>query len=353
MKELVTNLHIHTVYSDGSSTHRQIAEQAHIAGLDVIIVTDHNVLVRGIDPYYEKGGHKVLLLIGQEVHDPARLPQKSHMLVIGSEKDLANYAYDPQTLIDQANKNNALTFIAHPTEQDLPLFHQTDISWEDWQVNGYTGIELWNSLSEMKEVVHNYLDGFFYTSFPNHLASSPPAAALKKWDELLLTGKRIVAVGGSDAHALHFGIGPVKRTVLPYLYHFQAVNTHIFTPEALTGDFIKDRKMVLNALRQGNAFVGYDLPASTRGFRFTAQGKEQSAWMGDAIPLREGITLQIRLPFRTRCILVKNGKRVKAWKNRDVISQFIDEKGVYRVECYIHYLGKWRGWIFSNPIYVQ
>ncbi|MHB1120566.1 MAG: hypothetical protein ACYC11_10945, partial [Bellilinea sp.] len=29
------------------------------------------------------------------------------------------------------------------------------------------------------------------------------------------------------------------------------------------------------------------------------------------------------------------------------------EPGVYRVESYIRYLGKLRGWIFSNPIYLR
>ncbi|MGZ9235150.1 MAG: histidinol-phosphatase, partial [Anaerolineales bacterium] len=36
---------MHTVYSDGSGTHKDIAQAALRTGLDVVIVTDHNVLV--------------------------------------------------------------------------------------------------------------------------------------------------------------------------------------------------------------------------------------------------------------------------------------------------------------------
>jgi hypothetical protein len=353
MIELITNLHIHTLYSDGSETHQHIASIAHDAGLDVLVITDHNVLVQGIAPYYEKDGRKLFILIGQEVHNPTRMPQKSHLLVFGGDRDLAPFGSNPQMVIDKARNSGALTFIAHPYEQDLPAFHQTDITWEDWQVEGFTGIELWNGFSEMKEVVRNLLDALFYVQFPQNIATSPPRASLSKWDELLISGKRVVAIGGSDAHAMTFKRGFLKRLVLPYEYHFQAINTHILVPDPLSGDEIKDKKMIVNAFRNGNAFVAYDLPAPTRGFRFMAEGKEKSAWMGDEIELGAGLTFKIRLPLRTRCVLIKDGKRLKAWSDKDVITQFIDKPGVYRVESYIQYLGKWRGWIYSNPIYVR
>ncbi len=51
------------------------------AGLDVIIVTDHNVFVSGPEDYYKNGDRRVLLLVGEEVHDQARQPQKNHLLV--------------------------------------------------------------------------------------------------------------------------------------------------------------------------------------------------------------------------------------------------------------------------------
>ena len=49
MHEIVVNLHMHTRYSDGTGTHKDIAHAAIKTGLDAVIVTDHNVLVQGVE----------------------------------------------------------------------------------------------------------------------------------------------------------------------------------------------------------------------------------------------------------------------------------------------------------------
>ncbi|HEX7975394.1 MAG TPA: hypothetical protein VF498_13380, partial [Anaerolineales bacterium] len=61
---------------------------------------------------------------------------------------------------------------------------------------------------------------------------------------------------------------------------------------------------------------------------------------------------QIRLPRPCECRLIKDGKAIKTWQKRDTCTYITTEPGVYRVEAYIEYLGRLRGWIFSNPIYV-
>lgn len=353
MYELITSLHIHTVYSDGSGKHSQIAEAAIRMGLDVIIFTDHNVLVKGIEGYHNLGNKRVMMLMGEEVHDQSLIPQKDHLLLIGGNRELATYAHNTQALIDQANNEDCLTFLAHPFEQSLDAFDQDHIQWTNWDVSQFTGIEIWNGLSEIKEVANNALEAIFYVYFPKLIPHSPPAAVLTKWDELLSKGNKIVAVGGADAHALSFSLGFLHRTIFPYEYHFQTINTHLLVPNPLSGDFTTDRKIVLDALRSGHAFVGYDMPSRTRGFRFTAQGRDGTAIMGDEILLHEGVTIQVRLPFRTETHLIKDGEVIKKWNDRDVFSQFIDQPGIYRIESYIEYLGKKRGWIFSNPIYVR
>ena len=59
MHEILLNLHMHTRYSDGSGSHEDIARAALRSGLDAVIVTDHNVLVRGIEGYVEGGFSQV------------------------------------------------------------------------------------------------------------------------------------------------------------------------------------------------------------------------------------------------------------------------------------------------------
>jgi hypothetical protein len=353
MHEIVVNLHMHTRYSDGSGTHKDIAQAAIKTGLDAVIVTDHNVLVQGVEGYYRVGPNRVLLLVGQEVHDQDRVPQKNHLLVFNTNRDLATLADDPQALINGVAEAGGLSFIAHPRDPEAPAFKETDISWEAWDVQGYTGIELWNGLSELKTVVPTKPHGAFYAYFPQFIGHSPIFETLQRWDELLISGQRVVAIGGSDAHAMRMHMGPLHRVIFPYQFHFRTINTHAFIPQPLTGDVPTDKKMIYDALGAGRCFVGYDLPSPTRGFRFTARGREQSAIMGDEISAKGGVTLQAHLPKPAEIRMIKDGKLIGKWKEAYAATHIATEPGAYRVEAWRNYLGRKRGWIFSNPIYIR
>jgi hypothetical protein len=353
MYELVANLHMHTSFSDGSGTHADIARAALTAGIDVVIVTDHNVLVAGPEEIYRDGDRRVLLLIGEEIHDQARQPQKNHLLVFGANRELASYASDPQYLIETVRQADGCAFIAHPVDPAAPAFNEPDISWLSWDIQGITGIELWNGMSEFKSLLKTRFHAIYYAFNPASVAHGPFPDTLRRWDELLNAGKKIAAVGGSDAHAFKVSMGPLRRILFPYEFHFRAINTHLLTQRPLNDDLAADRQIVLEALAGGSAFIGYDLPASTRGFRFSAQGKDQVAQMGETISARYGVTFQIRLPYPAECLLIKNGKAIKTWHKRDTCTHITSETGVYRVEVYLHFRGKRRGWIFSNPIYLE
>ena len=353
MHEIIVNLHMHTRYSDGSGTHKDIAEAAMQTGLDAVIVTDHNVLVQGVEGYYRFGTTRVLLLVGQEVHDQDRDPQKNHLLVFNANRDLSALADDPQTLINGVREAGGICFIAHPRDPEAPAFHETDISWEDWTVQNFTGIELWNGLSELKTVVPTKLHGAFYAFFPKFIGHHPILEVLQRWDDLMANGNRIVAIGGSDAHALDLHMGPIHRIIFPYAFHFKTVNTHVFVPEPLSGDVSADKKMIYAAIAAGRCFVAYDLPAPTRGFTFKAKGLEKSVIMGEEISVKGGVTLQAHVPEPAEIRLIKDGKQIGVWKKNHACTFTATEPGVYRVEVYRNYLGKKRGWIYSNPIYVR
>ena len=353
MQEIVLNLHMHTRYSDGDGSHRDIATAALKAGLDAVIVTDHNVWVNGPAGYYNEGDRRVLLMVGEEIHDQARQPQKNHLLVFGGHRELATYAHDPQLLLDTIGKEGGQAFIAHPVDPAAPSVNQGDISWVDWNVYGFTGLELWNGFSEFKPRIKSKLHAIFYAYFPQLIARGPLPEALHRWDELLSTGKRLVAICGSDAHALQMHIGPLNRTVFPYEFHFKTINNHIFVPRPLGTDSASDSSMILDALKQGHCFIGNDMPAPTRGFSLTAQGMQQTAQMGDELDSKGGVTIKIRLPRRAECVLHKDGKPVRTWHNHDLGTYSTAEPGVYRVEVFISYLGRRRGWIYSNPVYIR
>jgi hypothetical protein len=352
MEELVINLHIHTTYSDGSATYLELGQAALKTGVDVLLVTDHNVLVKGVDTYFQNEGKRALLLVCEEIHDQDRNPQKNHLLVFGVNQELSTLADDPQTLISNVYSLGGLSFLAHPVDPALPSFGETDISWEDWNVTGFTGIELWNGFSELKIVAKGKLDAIFYAFFPKTIPHGPHPKALQIWDGLLSMGQHLVAVGGSDAHSRHMSLGPLHKTVFPYEYHFSTINTHLLTATPLIGNLNHDRNLVFDALAKGHCFIGYDLPASTRGFRFSAQDRDSSVIMGEKMTAVGEVTLQGKLPFKAEIKLIKDGKCIKE-VHGDMITHITDKTGVFRIEAYKRYLGKLRGWIFSNPIYIE
>ncbi|MFM8321215.1 MAG: CehA/McbA family metallohydrolase [Chloroflexota bacterium] len=353
MEEAVINLHMHTLYSDGHVTHAEIARAALQTGLDAVIVTDHNVYVEGPEDYYSEGERRLLLLVGEEIHDQARLPQKNHLLVFGAGRELAPLAYDTRRLLEAVRQSGGVAYLAHPVDPAAPAVDEEDFSWEDWQVQGYTGLELWNAMSEFKSLLKTRLHGLYYAFNPQRIAHGPFPQALQRWDELLAAGQRVAVVGGSDAHGFIHSLGPIRRVLFPYEFHFQAVNTHLLLDKPLCGELEEDRAALLRALRLGRAFIGYDLPASTRGFRYTAHGYDQTATMGEEISAQRGVTLQVRLPAKAECRLVRHGQVVQRWDNQQHCSYITSQPGAYRVEVYLQFQGARRGWIFSNPIYVK
>jgi len=51
--------------------------------------------------------------------------------------------------------------------------------------------------------------------------------------------------------------------------------------------------------------------------------------------------------------MIRNGKVVNKKEAVTHLTHLTREPGAYRVEAYLNYKGAKRGWIFSNPIYVQ
>lgn len=353
--EYVGNMHMHTPYSDGEAYHAQIAEAALRVGLDFVIVTDHNLLVNGVEGYYGDDARGYLLLLtGEEVHDQARLPQVNHCLVYGVERELAQCAANPQELVDTVNGLGGSTFLAHPTDRPIPwLKNEPPIPWVDWHVERYTGLEIWNYMTSFKEVLPTFATGLRNIFQPENALIGPPPDALALWDKLLSEGKHIVGVGSSDAHGTVFRVGPIRKAVFPYEFLFRCVNTHILTTQPLSGQWQYDAGIIYRAVKEGRTFIGYDIPGSTRGFRYTANGQNGSAIMGGSLRLGPGVTLQVLSPARAHIKLIRHGEVLAEAKNLENLTYTAHKPGAYRVEVWRSYRGKERCWILSNPIYIE
>lgn len=355
LTELAANLHMHTPYSDGEAYHAEIAEAALRAGLDVVLVTDHNVWVDGPARYYAHDGKRVLLLVGEEVHDQTRQPQKNHLLVFGAEQELAQHAAQPQALLNAAADVGALTFLAHPVDPPAPLVGESDLSWVSWEVTNYTGLELWNYMTSFKALMTSRTAALRYAYNPELGMTAPFAEALEQWDRLTTAGRRVVAIGNSDAHGTEYRAAGLRRVIFPYEFLFRQVNTHLLSEAAPNGDYAHDRALVFDALAKGNCFVAYDGAAPTRGFRFSATHERGTALMGDDVNNRHGVTMQVASPAPASLRLLRNGTEVGRWDNQThaLVQIPAGETGVYRVEAHLNYSGRLRGWVYTNPIYLH
>jgi hypothetical protein len=348
LHEIVVNPHVHTPYSDGAWYHAQIAQAASAAGIDVVIATDHNVWVDGVEGFYDN----VLLLVGEEIHDVKRRPQCNHLLVYGVDEELAPHPGDSQDLVRQVGAKGGASFLAHPVERSSYIKPGMGaIPWDDWEIEGYTGIELWNYMSEFKALSRTRLAAVFYAFFPDLGIRGPFPHTVRLWDQLLLNGRRVAIIGGSDAHGHSYSMGPIRRLVFPYEHLFRCVNTHLLIPGALTRDLAVDKAAINKALRSGHCFVGYDALGSTRGFRFQARSGSHRAIMGDELKREAALVFRVEVPGNGDIRLLCDGK-VAARSHGQQIDLTTAVPGIYRVEVYRNYRSRRRAWIFSNPIYV-
>ncbi len=344
--EYVGSIHLHTTASDGTAPLEEVALIASQVGLDFLIPTDHNVLVKDKEGWYGK----VLLLVGEEIHHRERRPEANHYLALAIQEDVAPYAPDPQALIDAVNAQGGFGFLAHPFEHSGPYSGEGEFNWVDWEVKGYTGLELWNYMSEFKSYLPNLPQALLAAYFPGLFIRGPFPKTLRRWDQLLEEG-RVAIMGGTDAHARQYSRGPLRGQIFPYSHCFRTIRTHILTPEPFNGELEHDKTLIYGALKGGCAFVAYDLMGDSRGFRFIARSGGKEALMGEEIPLEGEVELEVSSPLPAELRLIHRGKIVAQAKGKSLIYR-VQEGGAYRVEAYRHYLFRRRGWVFTNPVYL-
>jgi hypothetical protein len=346
--EYVGNLHIHTTHSDGGGGAKEIAAAARTVGLDFITLNDHSYLAQLHleDEGYSKG---ILVLVGSEIG--TRL---HHYLAYNINVQVDDERYSPQDVIDTVDRQGGFGFLAHPFEKGMHfLENNVAYTWNDWSVSGYTGICIWNFSSRWKENIRSFWHGVFHLVFKTYTLKGPSQETLAKWDSLC-SKRRVVAIGGSDAHGSHIKMGFLKFKPLSYRYVLRTINTHILTTSPLSGDLITDKGIIYDSLREGNCFIAHDglLPARGFNFYFNREGNKEMLGMGKEGKFSPG-ELVVRLPRDGLIRIIKDGSIFKREYGSGLTIR-IDEGGVYRVEV----LRKsrifgWRPWIFSNPIYLR
>lgn len=343
--EYIGAMHMHSVYSDGSGEVPDIVKAASEMKLDYIILTDHNTL-RAKKEGFEGWHGNTFLLVGCEINDKQN---KNHYLAFGINQAFST-RLSAAEYVHKVKEAGGIGFIAHPHEKRAHMKEHPAYPWTDWNIDGFTGIEIWNHMSEWME---NLTEENKYQSFLHPLKTivAPQKKTLKLWDELNLK-RKVVGIGGVDAHAHRYNLlGFLEVEIFPYKVLFKSIRTHILTQiEIKKGkseeSVDRTKKIIHSALESGLCFIANDYHADSTGFRFFAQSGSKIYNMGDKVPKSNKVKLHILVPnTKGEIKLLRNGRVIDSWSDKQV-SFNVNGKGIYRVEVYIN--GK--AWIFSNHI---
>ena len=348
MQEIRTAIHLNTLFTSGTASHADLLAHALAAKLDVIITTDQNLLVHNLDGYAHEEDRNCLLLTAEEVFNRTQIPPRNRLLVLDTRRELAPDAASAQQVVNKVAKNSGMTFLAHPFAARKTALGKLLPPWITEDIpDGITGIEVWNSLVELQKHAANRPLARLLSYFPRLVRRGPTPKTCQYWDDLISTGKTVIAIAGS-------GLGCSENTS-PQLQHYLLTNisNHLIIPKALNGELADDRRMVFNALRQGHSFIACDDLAPAEGFRFSAKGRDEKAAIGDSVILKDSVTFQIHLPQAAKCLLYKDGEIIRKWEGTDICVYNSTEPGAYRVEAILTWLGQDVTWILSNPIYVR
>ncbi len=345
MFEYVGALHIHSVYSDGSGEVKEIAQQANESGLDFIILTDHNTL-RALDEGFEGWYGNTFLLVGCEINDKEN---KNHYLALGINETFST-RLPAKEYVRKVKEAGGIGFLAHPHEKRCSMKEHPAYPWTEWSSEDFTGIEIWNHMSEWMEGLTEQNKYNFFLH-PLKSISAPPSETLNVWDQLNLK-RKVVGIGGIDAHAHKINVlGFVEMEVFPYKVLFKSIRTHVLLENQLKNsseiseiNFAK--KQILNSLGSGRSFISNYYHGDAKGFRFFAEVGNKIFQMGDSVPLGENTKLKAIMPKENaRIRLIRNGIEISTQEG-SIFGYFVKETGVYRVEVFVNE----NAWIFSNHI---
>jgi len=312
------DLQSHTHHSDGTGSLEDLAAVARARGLDFVAVTDHNTISHL--PYLaEVGGDDLLLIPGEEI-----TTYYGHANAWGIRGWQEFRCRDDATMariMDAVHAAGAVVSVNHPKDTGVP--------WEYTSNLPFDCVEAWQGPWPWK----------------NH-------ESLAFWHSLLLQGRRVTAVGGSDRHVKPFSGEPAPDDL-------GTPTTWVYARELST-------RGILEGIRAGHVFISPGpqgpqlyLSAGADGLCETVMGDSIKITAGQAVRLRarvvggKGLTLRIVSPSGAVSVSVDNDDFRHRWESRpdgdtfyrlELVDRWCDETTPDSATMLRHAL--------SNPIYV-
>lgn len=326
-------IHVHTRLShDSRGTEDEIVRAAQSAGLDFVMLTDHNAP----DVFTQAGTRErdgVLLIRGAEIRC-----EDQYILALGLDRYIESRAMACAEVTAAVAAQDGVAIGAHPKR------------FTQWDDPAIAGVEIWDLYDEANASRWRYAAWAFdilvwYRTYSDEILSRlihRPDQALAAFDAQTAR-RRLTAIGAPDAHQ---NIRIPGRQLDPYPLAFRLVPVYLLAPE-------RTRGALLAALRNGRAYFAFEVFRPAPTFSFRARDSAGAVWsMGDETPRSEGLTIEVHAPARGRITVLRNGRPL-AQTDGEQLSVPVDAPGAYRAEVELSVQGRWRPWIFSNPIYVR
>lgn len=327
MKKQIFNylgaIHIHTKLSDGTGDINSISKAAKKAGLNWIIITDHNNF--DIKEGFYNG---VCVIKGEEIS-----PCSSNHYIALDIKNLINPSDDTKKFVDEVRAQGGFGFAAHPDEADNRKNKAHPIKWTNKSVIP-DGIEIWNWFSDWADDYdETNIFKIAYSYFFRHkLIQGPHKETLKWWDELNKKSENIIpAIAGVDAHALKISKYIIPIKIFPYKDCFKTLANVITLENEIPKDFESQKKLILSSIKNGNNLM-------------------INRHIKNEIPLIyvENKTIIVKLSTKAEIKIIQNGTQIFT-ENTKNLKFPIDENAKYRIEIDL----KNQPWIFSNQISIK
>ncbi len=362
-------IHAHTNLGGHSTgSFDELINAANANDLDFVLMTEHYSDAYDTSALTLNGVYGKTLFVGGNEIDTA---DSDRFLMIPGSADAAGLRKMPTAaVIEKLHAENRLAIVTYPEKL------------KSWDAN-FDGIEVFSLHTNAKSMnpFTAIFDGIWsFPSFPDLVLASyfkRPDANLQKFDEI--AAKRNVSLyAGTDAHSnigFHLLGDDAGNKVLNFKFDsYEKIFRLAWQHVLIEKDKPLTRENLIEALKSGGSFIGFDVLGDTTGFRFEAEGQNGKTYMGGDISSVGGVMFKVESPQITnRTVIFRNGEKlweIQSISEREAREGGIDyalnlipsqetkfyEPGEYRVEVYLDQLGPpfdKMPWIISNPIYVR
>ncbi len=361
-------IHVHSIYSDGGGTPKEIGEAGDKAGMDFVILTDHNSSKARAEGQ-EKAYGRTDLLVEMEAST-----QAGHCVVFFSQTEAVKLSDDAvvalawQHFLGKDTRPGLFLAIAHPSNVKNPWTH-LDRFPDGMEAVNFDSVwqrELSESFPNFASMVLvNPMNSFlgarqFLEIYPRDFTA---------WDGMNTISQGHFAYLAQDTHS-KLQLNKQYSLHWPdYLESFKLASNIVYYDEPLAPDFDARKKQLYASIRAGRLAMTYHSVHPFSGNDWQVRCGEKSFRAGDEVPMGVGtrgkcefvISVPPTLPYAKIVRLIKNGEPYKELTDAaPSLTIPVESEGVYRVEVWVKahtwmriLLNRPTPYVFYNPIYIR